>query len=173
MPTNYSMRTLAPLSLLALCIMAFSFAGCGAASSGGNVTGSSTATAVATPISVKGYGTINGCPSDMVVNTVPAKANVILQPSDVNTTITAHNGDVIEVRLPFGHKWGGPATSQGILQLQPPAGYALKTSNVCIWRFVAQGTGSALLDFSGRPICKRGQMCPLFIMNIPFKISVK
>jgi hypothetical protein len=173
MPTNYSMRPLAPLGLLTLCIIAFSFVGCGAASTGGNVTKGSTATVVPAPISVKGYGTANGCPSDMVVNAVPTKANVILQPSDVNTTIAAHNGDVIEVRLPFGHKWGGPAASQGILQLQPPAGYALKTSNVCIWRFVAQGTGSAFLDFSGRPICKRGQMCPLFIMNVPFKISVK
>ena len=174
MSTIYSIqkRALIPLSLLALCIMAFSFAGRGATSTEGNVIGSSSPTAVSAPVAVKGYGSANGCPSDMVVNATPVKANVVLQPSDANTTITAHSGDVIEVRLPFGHKWGGPATSQGILQLQPPAGYALKTNNVCIWRFVVQGTGSAQLNFTGRPICKRGQMCPLFIMSVPFKISV-
>ena len=175
MPTIYSMqkRALIPLGLLALCIMAFSFASCGAASTGGNVAGSASATAVSAPVVIKGYGSTNGCPSDTVVNTVPTQANVVLQPSDANTTITAHSGDVIEVRLPFGHKWGGPATSQGILQLQGPAGYALKTNNVCVWRFVAQGTGSIQLNFTGRPICKRVQMCPLFIMSVPFKISVK
>jgi hypothetical protein len=173
MSTNYSMqkRVLLPLSLFVLCIMAFTFAGCGAASTGGN--GGTTATATAAPTTVKGYGSANGCPSDMVIGTTPTQANVILQPSDANTTITAHSGDVIEVRLPFGHKWGGPVTSQGILQLQTPAGYALKTNKSCIWRFVAHGTGSAQLSFSGRPICKQGQMCPLFIMSVPFKVDVK
>jgi hypothetical protein len=76
------------------------------------------------------------------------------------------------VRLPFGQRWNGPIVSQGILQLQAPAGYALKTNNVCVWRFVAQGTGSVTLNFTGRAMCKKGQMCPMFIMAVPFKIDV-
>jgi hypothetical protein len=168
-------RALIPLSLFVLFVLTFLFAGCGAASTGGSsTTGSSpTATPTAAPTPVKGYGTANGCPSDMVVGTVPTKANVILQPSDTNTTIIAHNGDVIEVNLPFGHKWGGPLTSQGILQLQTPAGYALKTNKVCVWRFVAQGTGSAQLTFSERALCKMGQMCPMYITAVSFKVTVE
>lgn len=177
MPTIYSMRkpALIPLNLLVLFLLAFLFAGCGKTSTGGSSTVGSSPTAISTsaPTPVKGYGSVNGCPSNIVVTTKPTNANVILQPSDINTTIIAHNGDVIEVRLPFGHKWAGPLVSQGILQLQSPAGYAWKTNNACIWRFVAQGTGSAQLNFSGRPLCKPKQMCPLFIMAIPFKITVK
>ncbi|MBA2396923.1 MAG: hypothetical protein H0V70_29730 [Ktedonobacteraceae bacterium] len=175
MSTNYSIqkRALIPLSLFALCIMVFAFAGCGAASTGAGGAATSTPAATPVPTTVKGFGSVHGCPSDIVVDNTPAQANVILQPSDANTMITAHSGDVIEVRLPFGHKWSEPAAPQGVLQLQTPAGYAFKTNNACIWRFVAQKTGSAQLNFSGRPICKPGQMCALFIMSVPFKIDVK
>jgi hypothetical protein len=162
-------RALIPLTMLALLV--FLLAGCHAASRGGSSTAGSGS--VASPTPVKGYGGANGCPSDMVVGAAPPKANVMLRYSDANTTITAHNGDVIEVRLPFGHKWSGPLVSQGILQIQPPEGYAWKTNNVCVWRFVAQGTGNVSLNFTGQPLCKRGQMCPLYIMMVPFKIDVK
>ena len=177
MSTIYSMRkhALIPLNLLVLFLLAFLCAGCGQTSTGGSDAASSNlpATPTPAPTSVKGYGSANGCPSDMVVSTAPTKANVILQPSNANMTVTAHNGDVIEIRLPFGLKWGGPLASQGILQIQSPAGYAWKTSKACIWRFIAQGTGSTQLNFSGRPLCKRGQMCPMYIMAVPFKITVK
>jgi hypothetical protein len=91
----------------------------------------------------------------------------------MNNTITVHNGDIIEVRLPFGHKWTGPDGVQSILQLQSPSGYAWKAENVCIWRFVAMGTGTTQLLFHSRALCKPGELCPMFITNIPFDIVVK
>jgi len=127
----------------------------------------------ATPTVVKGYGTSVGCPSDAVVSGTPAKANVVVQASDMNKTIQAHMGDVIEVRLAFGHKWSGPSVSQGVLELQQPGGYAWKAENVCVWRFVAKGTGTTELLFHSQALCKPGEVCPLYIASIPFTIVVK
>jgi len=121
---------------------------------------------------VKGYGTSVGCPSDMVVNNAPAKANILLELTNMDSTVTAHVGDIIEVRLPFGHKWGGPGIALHGLELQPPAGYAWKADSVCIWRFVAKGEGTTQLLFQSQPLCKPGEMCPMFITAIPFTIVV-
>ena len=190
------------ISLGTLILLVVLIAGCGTASTGGNSTAGSSSTAAPNPTTAptapkptatstspnpttaptapttttsptNGYGTTTGCPNNTVVTAAPTQANVIIQSSDINKTILAHNGDVIEIRLPFGHKWGGPVASQGILQLQPPAGYPWKANNMCIWRFVAQGTGNVQLNFTGQPLCKRGQMCPMFIMVVEFKIDVK
>ena len=133
---------------------------------------SSTTTGSTPPTTVKGYGTAYGCPSDAVV-TNPISPNVTVQPSQMNSTITAKNGDVIQVNLPFGSKWTGPSTSQGNLQLQTPAGYALKSSNVCVWQFIAKGSGTVQLSFTKQALCKSGQLCPQYIMNVPFTVSVK
>jgi hypothetical protein len=86
--------------------------------------------------------------------------------------ITAHQGDVIEIQLPFGQQWNGPTTSQGTLQLQTPYGYPSQTANSCIWRFTAQGTGTTQLEFYGKAICKAGQMCPQYVVSVPFSIHV-
>src|SRR6185437_10791520 len=100
-------------------------------------------------------------------------ANVIVKPTQINQTISAHNGDIIEVQLPFGHKWTGPTTSQGILQLQSPAGYASKSSNACIWRFQVKGTGMVQLMFHSQALCQSGQACPMYITAMPFDFNVK
>jgi len=92
--------------------------------------------------------------------------------SNSNTTVTAHKGDVIEIQLPFGQLWNGPTTSQGALQLQTPYGYASQTAKSCIWRFTAQGTGTTQLIFYAKAICKKGQMCPQYVMSVPFSIHV-
>ncbi len=173
---NRQRQALFSIGLLSFLILAFVLAACGAAGSGGSTTGGTGAAGsspTAAPTPVKGYGTANGCPSDMVVSSAPTKANVIVKSSEANNTITAHNGDVIEVRLPFGHKWGGPNASPSILALQSPAGYAWKADNVCVWRFVAQGTGTAELNFTGQALCKAGQVCPMYIMEVLFKINVQ
>lgn len=121
---------------------------------------------------VKGYGTSVGCPSDMVVSNAPTKANVLIQLTNMDNTVTTHVGDIIEVRLPFGHKWRGPGTALHGLELQPPAGYAWKADSVCIWRFVAKGTGTTQLLFQSQPLCKPGEMCPMYITAIPFTVVV-
>src|SRR5437879_7640212 len=156
-----------PLTL----VLAFLLAACG--SNGGTSTGAGSTTPTSAPTSVTSKGTLEGCPSSAVVNPSAAKPNVIINMKNSNSTISAHNGDLIEVRLPFNEKWMGPTTSQGVLELQAPAGYALSSDKVCIWHFVAKGIGTTTLTFSGRAICKAGQMCPMYIMNVPFTIDVK
>ncbi len=154
----------------------FVLSACGRTESGG--TGATTApTAAPTPTAsvVKDYGKAHGCPSDAVVTTAPAKANVtIVSPSPTNEKeAMAHVGDVIEVRLPFGSQWSGPTSSQGVLELQQPAGYAWPTDQVCVWRFVAKQTGSTNLTFSARALCKSGSMCPMYIRAVPLAVTVQ
>src|SRR5215469_14566995 len=108
---------------------------------------------------VAGYGTAHGCPSDVVVSSAPKAADVTVQPHQGATPITTHQGEVIEVQMPFGLVWEGPTTSQRPLQLQSPYGYAWKPDSACIWRFLAQGTGTVELLFSGMAICPKDLHC--------------
>ena len=158
------------LTLLALtCIVA----ACGTNTGTGTNTGSGGSSPNPSPTAVKGYGTAQGCPSDFVVSTAPSAANVIVKPSQTNSPITAHVGDVIEIRLPFGQRWTGPTASKGGLEIQQPAGYAWKTDNVCIWRFTAKTAGTTNLEFQEQALCKKGQLCPMYIAEVPFAITVK
>jgi len=169
---SFSSSILAFILLLLTCIVA----ACGSNASSGSSTGSSsgsTPPVQTSPTAVKGYGTAHGCPSDLVVNTVPPAANVTVKQISANTSTVAHVGDVIEIRLPFGHKWSGPTTSQGNLAIQQPSGYAWKSDSVCIWRFVATSAGTTTMNFTSQAICKPGQMCPFYIAELPLTITVK
>ena len=121
---------------------------------------------------VVGYGTVYGCPSDVVVSPTPPAADVTVQPNQGATPITAHQGEVIEIQAPFGLTWEGPTTSQGTLQLQSPYGYAWKPDSACIWRFLAQRTGTVELLFSGMAICKKGLHCVPSVTEASFTIKV-
>src|SRR5438270_8493752 len=101
-----------PLAL----VLAFLLAACG--SNGGTSTGTGSTTPTSAPTSVTSKGTPEGCPSSEVVNPPSAKPNVIINMKNSNSTISVHNGDLVEVRLPFNEKWAGPTTSQGVLELQ-------------------------------------------------------
>ncbi len=169
MRTIYSMQhRIFLISLLSL-VLAFVLSACGSnAGTGGSNPSSS-------PTTIQGYGSAYGCPSDAVVTTAPATPNVTIHPSQTNTTITAHTGDVIEIDLPFGYQWRDRFTPQvqNILALQTPAGYAWKANNVCVWRFVAKGVGTTTLGFESRALCKPGQLCPQYVRYLPFTIEVK
>jgi hypothetical protein len=135
---------------------------------------SSTGSGTPTPTGTTGYGSTHGCPSDTVVSTTPKPANVTIRDTDINSTVTAHIGDTIEVRLPFGQKWTGPSSIPSNLQQQQPAGYALPSDNVCIWRFVAQSAGTARLDFDSQALClKKDEACPGVITKDTIIIDVK
>jgi hypothetical protein len=149
-------------------VLVFVLTACGANSGSGTTSTGSTPP----PTSTSGVN-VHGCPSNAVISTTPTPANVVLKPSNSSTTINAHQGDVIEIQLPFGQVWNGPTTSQGVLQLETPAGYAWGASNSCVWRFTAQGTGVTQLNFYGKAICKKGALCPQYIMSVPFTINVK
>ena len=150
--------------------LAFILTACGTNSNSGS--GSTSTGTTTAPVATSTVNS-NGCPSNAVVGTTSTPANVVLKPSNSNTAVNAHQGDVIEIQLPFGQLWNGPTTSQGVLQLQTPYGYASQTANSCIWRFTAQGTGTTQLNFYGRAMCKKGQMCPQYVASVPFNIHVK
>ena len=149
--------------------LAFILTACGANSSSGS--GSTSTGTTPVPIATS-TPNLYGCPSNSVVNTASPPANVVLKTSNSNTMATAHQGDVIEIQLPFGQLWNGPTASQGALQLQTPYGYPSQIVNSCIWRFTAQGTGTTQLLFYGRAICKKGQLCPQYVVSVPFSIHV-
>jgi hypothetical protein len=167
MNTRFLALRLRPAFLMVVpgLILALLLAACGS----NTTTGSSPSSG---PTIVKGYGTTYGCPSDAVVSN-PQTPNVTIQPSQANQTITAHNGDVIQINLPFGSKWSGPTTSQGILELQTPAGYAQKSINMCVWQFIAKGTGTVQLSFQKQALCKPGTLCPQYILVLPFTVNVQ
>jgi predicted small secreted protein len=152
-------------------LLAFMLAACGTNSGSGTSTGASGSTPVTAPTTIK--STATGCPSNEVVNSAPANPNVTIRLTNSNGTVVAHNGDLIEVRLPFGQQWSMPSAPGNVLQLQTPAGYAVNADKVCVWHFIAKNTGTAEVSFSAKAICKPGQMCPLYIMRVPFTIDVK
>ena len=152
--------------------LVFVLTACGANTGTGSGSGSTSTGSTPAPTATS-IVTHKGCPSNAVIGTSSPQANIVLKPSNSNADVNAHQGDVIEVQLPFGQLWNGPTTSQGVLQLQTPAGYASQTANSCIWRFTAQGAGTAQLSFYGKPMCQKGQMCPQYVMSVPFTVTVK
>jgi hypothetical protein len=150
--------------------------GTSTASGGSSTSGTPTPTPIAltpTVTTVPGYGTTLGCPSDSVVSNLP-NANVVATVTGaIGETVTAHTGNVIELRAPFGKKWSGPQTSPSGLTLLTPSGYAQKTNNACIWRFDAKNAGTTKIDFTSRPICVKGEMCPMFVSEAQVTITVK
>jgi hypothetical protein len=150
--------------------LTFVLTACGTHSSSGSGSTSTGTTPAPTATSAVSP---RGCPSNTIIGTTSTQANVVLKPSNSKTAVNAQQGDVIEVQLPFGQLWSGPTTSQGVLQLQTPFGYASQTANSCIWRFTAQGAGTSQLSFYGRAMCKKGQLCPQYVVLVPFTIHVK
>jgi hypothetical protein len=154
-------------------VFTFILTACGTNSSSGSGS-TSTGTTGTTPAPIAtSVINLHGCPSNAVVGASSTQANVVLKPSNSNTAVNAHQGDLIEIELPFGQMWNGPTTSQGVLQLQTPFGYASQTANSCIWRFTAQGAGTSQLSFFGKAMCHKGQMCPQYVVSVPFTIQVK
>jgi hypothetical protein len=169
---NFQRKSLVMFAFSAF-VLVLLLAACGSAG-GTTTTGSSATTATTSvPTPTLTYSASNGCPSNVVMTTDSSKPTKIIQFADVKGPVVVHNGDTIEVRLPFGSQWAGPTISQGVLQLQGPAGYALKSDKMCVWTYVAKGTGTTTLDFSKRALCKPGQFCPMYILKVPFVINVQ
>lgn len=158
----------APVAFLTLMVLVLAACGSNTSTGSTNTGAGSTTTATTPTIAASAYG----CPGT-VMTVSPTPAKIVLKQSDSNSTITAHVGDTVEVDLPFGQTWTGPTTSQGALQLQGPAGYALTPAKVCVWRFTAQSAGTTQVNFYGKAICQKGQMCPLYVMRIPYTIVIK
>ena len=147
--------------MVAVLMLIGALAACGTNTSSVPSAGSSQqhASPGSTPTTTGGSGTETGCPSKASVTTPPPPADVLVKPSAGAQPYIAHVGNIVEVDLPFGNVWTGPISPTGGLQLQMPAGYASGT--VCVWRFVAQSTGTVQLAFSGHAMCKHNIPCLL------------
>lgn len=158
-------------------MLILALAACGTNTTTGSTPGATataTTTLAATATVTQGQSTAEGCPSATPVTTAPPAANIVLTNANSGTTINAKKGDIIQVDLAFGHKWQGPLnSSQNLLVVQGPAGYASNAVRACVWRFQAVATGTAHLSFAGRPICKKDQVCPMYILDVPFTIDIK
>ena len=169
MKPNHRPGLLRIVSTIALVVLlAFALAGCG--SGQGSGPGSSP---TPTPTSGQGYGAVHGCPSDTVVTPQPPAANVTVTLTHANRTLTAHPGDTIEIQMPYRLRWAGPVMSGLGLRVQAPAGYASLSRGMCIWRLNALQAGTTTLTFSAMALCLVGQLCPQFVLAVPFTIEVK
>jgi hypothetical protein len=125
-----------------------------------------------TPTATQSHGAQYGCPNNIVVTSPPTPPDIVIRPAQNNTTITVHLKDLVEMQMPFGHIWQGPTNSQDGLHLQSPSGYAWKADQACIWRFVADRTGTTEVTFLEKPLCRKGQPCPLIEILIRFTLNV-
>lgn len=115
----------------------------------------------------------HGCPNTTVVSTPPPAANVTLTSTATEKTASAQKGNIIEIDLPYGTAWSGPIKSSDLLTTQSPSGYDSPTAKACVWRFVANGTGTAQVSFTARALCKKGQACPMYVRVVSFTIDIK
>lgn len=175
MPAAIMRHRLSMVMVPCILVLVLALSACGTNSTSTGAAPASSATVVgATPTATQGQATKDGCPNSAVVTTAPPAANVMLTNTSSGTTVNAKKGDTIEVSLPFGHSWQGPQTiSQNLLTAQGPAGSAYPTVKACVWRFVATGTGTAHLSFTGRPICQKNQACPMYVMAVLLTIDIK
>jgi hypothetical protein len=162
-------KSLIRISFLVL-LLGFVCVACGTNVGSGPPTSASPTPASPTPVST------TGCPNPTVVTTQPPAANVVLSTSNNNSIVSVNKGDTVEVDLPFGHRWeevSATPVSQNLLTEQTLSGYALSSSHMCVWRFVATNTGTAHLTFVGQPICAKGEPCPLYLITLAFAINIK
>lgn len=159
-------------AFLLVCMLAFS--ACGTNTTTGSSSGNAAATPTSTTGVTQGPADATGCPNHLVVTTAPTAASVTLTTKDSNKTVTVSKGALVEIDLPFGQTWSGPVNlPQDLLTLQSPAGYAFPALRSCVWRFTAGKPGTVHLSFIGRPLCKKGQLCPMYVMAVPFTIEIK
>ncbi len=116
--------------------------------------------------------TAYGCPGNQVIATAPPAATVTLATNANRKEATVNKGDTVNIDLPFGEAWAGPLNlSQDVLAMQSPAGDAFPAVKACVWHFVAVGSGTASLSFTGHPICQARRACPQYVLQ-PFQFVV-
>jgi len=114
----------------------------------------------------------------VVVNTPQAPAHVIVLTGQSNKTATVYQGELIEVRLPFGQEWAeGPnpllPPGREILDFQAPFGYADQTDHACVWRFIAHALGTETLNLFSSALCNKPHiMWSHVIVRVSFIITV-
>jgi len=115
----------------------------------------------------------SSCPNPTAMPGFARPAKVVLTLAEANRPHTIADGQILEIRLPDTMSWSLVSFTPGPLQLEQPAGFTDLATHTCVWRFQAVARGTTTLSYNGRPICKPGQMCPMFIMAARFPITVQ
>jgi hypothetical protein len=164
-----------PLIISLIVLLIFTLAACGTNSSsitGGGV--ASTPTTAPTPTATAGQNSAEGCPQKTPLTATLPQANVVLKSSSSNKSVNVKKGDTVEIDLAFGHNWEGSGNiSSKALLTEQASGYADTTTKMCVWRFLTIRTGTAHLDFIGRPICPKGALCPQYVQAVSFILEIK
>jgi hypothetical protein len=141
-------------------------AACGVTSTtGGAGTTATSPTATSKPTST-------GCPlPNQMISRAPA--NVTVRPvSEGVKPVSITVGQIIEVQLPFGHRWALFPPGSSDLTVQSPAGYGDASVQSCIWRFQGAQAGSETLIFEEQPLCQSGMECPNYVTQIQIPVTV-
>lgn len=175
MPGNNSLlpRNSLPLIIALILLLVFTLSACGTNSTTTGGALPSTPTSASTPTSTTGQSSSTGCPDKTTVTAASSTANVVLKGNNSNKPVDVKKGDVIEVDLAFGHNWDGPSNLSKTMLTQQASGYTNTTSKMCVWSFLAVGTGTAHVNFIGRPICNKGEACPQYIQAVSFILNIK
>ncbi len=163
MRTNVRVRGGTAL-LVAACLTLLAACGSGGSSVGGTPTHTPTSTG-------------NGCPSKLIPVDSPRPPDIVLtQQSDPGSnvkTVSAAQGQTIEIRLPASFTWQLSRGTPGpVLEMANPAGWYNSTLRACIWRFGAASAGTVQLEFAGGLACEPGKVCPALAAVALYKITV-
>lgn len=160
-PRGVSVRGWSPVAaILLLTLLAGGLVGCGLAT-GSDMTVPTATTSVA-----------NGCPMGSDSGVGVTAPTYILMEKDVGHVSEAHVGDVVQVRLPAAQRWKLMNDGAGTLDLLQPAGYWDVKASACVWNFRAAKVGATVVSFGGMAICEPGQLCPQYVVDEEFRITV-
>jgi hypothetical protein len=121
----------------------------------------------------------NGCADAQApADAATFKADVIVsqsaQGAGAAQPITLAQGQRLEIRLAPSYSWELSASDPGhTLAGANPEGWYDAGAQACIWRFTAQGAGSAQLTFSGAAVCPYLKLCPSVEQTIAYGVTVR
>jgi hypothetical protein len=118
-----------------------------------------------------GTASVKPCPGDSV--TSAPSPTIILTVENSYKTTAAHVGDTIEVQLDAKTHWSSPENKgASALTAIDPQGGLDETTQTCRWFFTAAVPGTAILDFTGAPLCDPNAPCPALARAEQFTIEV-
>jgi hypothetical protein len=96
------------------------------------------------------------------------------QGTDAAQPIALAQGQRLEIRLAPSFTWELSVSDPGhILAGANPEGWYDAGLQACVWRFTAQGAGSAQLTFSGAAVCPYLKLCPSVEQTIAYGVTVR
>jgi hypothetical protein len=92
----------------------------------------------------------------------PAGAAFVISQADTGKTFTLRSGSIAELRLGGNLRWSAPQATPPIVVLTPepvPTGAGYHA-----WKITTTGSGTAVIDSTGAPICEPGHVCAQYVV---------